>query len=138
MVDPRVDLKIVHRHPVLLHRNPHARVADQHVQPAMSRVSTRDIHIFPSVLRKEYFDCPERLLRNTIHLIEGGEGSLYPRTLLGVPRWLNYCYIMQILPLKCRQGSLLLIESVQCIHDSMYTVTLYYFSCNSNGCKIYP
>jgi hypothetical protein len=40
--------------------------------------------LFPSVLRKEYFDCPERLFRSTLHLIEGGEGSLYPRTLLAV------------------------------------------------------
>jgi hypothetical protein len=29
-------------------------------------------------------------------------------TLLAVPRWLNYCCIMQILPLLCQQGSLLL------------------------------
>ncbi len=113
MVDPRVDLKIVHRHPVLFNWHPNASVADQHVQPAIIRVSTKDRQqrlpttLFPSVLRKEYFDCPERLLRNTIHLIEGGEGSLYPRTLLAVQRWLNYCCIMQILPLKCRQGSLL-------------------------------
>ncbi len=41
MVDPRVDLKIVHRHSVLFHRNPHARVADQHIQPAIIRVSTK-------------------------------------------------------------------------------------------------
>jgi hypothetical protein len=120
MVDPRVDLKIVHRHPVLFHRHPHASVADQHVQPAIIRVSTRDIQrlpmtLFPSVLRKGYFDCPDRLFRSTLHLMEREEGSLYPRTLLGVPRWLNYCCIMQILPLKCRKGSLLLIETVQCI-----------------------
>jgi hypothetical protein len=118
MVDPRVDLKIVHRHSVLFHRHPHASVADQDVQPAIIRVSITDIQrlpttLFLSVLRKEYFECPERLLRSTLHLIEGGEGSLYPRTFLAVPRWLNYCCIMQILPLKCRQGSLLLIETVQ-------------------------
>jgi hypothetical protein len=43
MVDPGVDLKIVRCHPVLFHRNPDASVADQHVQPAIIRVSTRDI-----------------------------------------------------------------------------------------------
>jgi hypothetical protein len=75
MVDPRVDLKIVHRHPVLLHWHPHASVADQHVQPAIIKVSTRDIQrlpktLFPSVLRMEYFDCPERLLHSTLHVIK--------------------------------------------------------------------
>ncbi len=35
---------------------------------------------------------------------------MYSRTVLAVPRWLNNCCIMQILPLLCRQGSLLLIE----------------------------
>jgi hypothetical protein len=38
--------------------------------------------LFPPMLRKEYFDCPERLFRSTLHLTEGGEGSLYPRTVL--------------------------------------------------------
>ncbi len=133
MVDPRVDLKIVHRHPVLLHRHPDTRVADQDVQPAIIRVSTRDIQrlpmtLSPSVLRKEYFDCPERLFRGTLHLTEGGEGSLYPRTPSGVLRWLNYCCKMQLFPFQCRQGSLLLIETVQCMHYPMYTVTLYNFS----------
>ncbi len=35
--------------------------------------------LFPFVLRKAYFDCPERLLLSgmvgALHLIEGGEGS---------------------------------------------------------------
>jgi hypothetical protein len=66
----------------------------------------------------------------------GKERSPYSRTLLAVPRWLNYCRIMQILPLLCRQGSLLFIETVQCIHYPIYTVTLYKFSCNGNGRKI--
>ncbi len=48
MVDPRVDLKIVHRHPVLLHRHPDASVADQDVQPAIIKVSTRDEQRLPT------------------------------------------------------------------------------------------
>ena len=33
VVDPGMDLQIVHGPPVLLHRHPHTRIAHQHVQP---------------------------------------------------------------------------------------------------------
>jgi hypothetical protein len=62
---------------------------------------------------------------------------VYSRTVLAVPRWLNYYCIMQILPLLCQQRSLLLIETVRCTTTlRMFTVTLYNFSCgNGNGHK---
>ncbi len=85
----------------------------------------------------------ERLSRSTLYLIfnRGGREEsvlLYSCTLLAVPRWFNYCCIMQILPLLCRQGSMLLIETVhlQFIDYPMYTVTQYNFSRNGNGRKI--
>ncbi len=81
---------------------------------------SRDIQIlpttlFPFVLRKAYFDCPERLLHSmvgTLHLIEGGEGS-------GVcTRRFSPCYISRD---HCCW------ENVQCIDYPMYTETLYNF-----------
>ncbi len=89
MVDPRVDLKIVRCHPVLLHRHPHASVADQNVKPAIIRASTRDTQrlpmtLFPSVLRKEYFDSPERLFRSRyITFNRGRRGESVPSYSLG-------------------------------------------------------
>ena len=67
-----------------------------------------------SVAQGIFLLSPARLLRSTLKLIEGGEGSLHFPTLLAVPRCLNNCYIMQILPLLFRQGSKLLIETVEC------------------------
>ncbi len=78
------------------------------------------------------------LLRSAVHLIAGGKGSLYSRTLLAVPKRLNYCCIMHILPFVISAGSLLLIETVQYRHYPIHTVILYNFSRYDNGSINYP
>jgi hypothetical protein len=94
----------------------------------MQRLSTT---LFPfSVAQGIFWLSCERFLRSTLHLIEGGERSLYSRSLLAVPRWINYCCVMQFLPFLCRQGSLLLIETVHLC--AVYTETLYNFSRKDN------
>ncbi len=81
----------------------------------------------------------ERLLRSTLHLIEGGYGSLYSRTLLAVPRWLNNCYLNNAdsqYVMSARNHSCWL--KLHIVHYPMYTVTLNNFSCNGKGHKNYP
>ncbi len=69
--------------------------------------------------------CKKSTLNDLVHLtplriplmnppIEEREGSLYSRTLLTIPRWLNNCCKMQILHFLYWQISWLWIETVQC------------------------
>jgi len=77
---------------------------------------------FPLVLRME---CILTVLRETLtqYIIfnRGGESSLYSRTLLAVPRWINYCCVMQFLPFLCLQGSLFFVDWNCTLVHSVYT-----------------
>ncbi len=90
----------------------------------------------PTTARKAW-SSSTCLLYGTLYLTEGGEGSVYGTLVLS---WLNYCCIMHILPVLRigRDRSCWETVHVQCIHNFMYRVTLYNFSCNGNGCKDYP
>ncbi len=89
--------------------------------------------LFPLVLA--ILTLLRKTLTQYIKFNRGGRGKSVPvlANSLGcsmVVQLLLYKHIYtQILTLLCWQGSLLLIETVQCIHYPIYKVTLYNFSC---------